>query len=293
MLFPNDPVRVEDMKGQYLMSTKLDGIRCIFVDGKMLSRKFKPIRNVCLQKRFTHLKLLSQTTGVIFDGELYGPYNFPDISSYVMSMDRWIPDDLEFHCFDCLDYRDRDAGALTRAQEYTRWMMSQPFVEPVFQYLVCSPEQIGERYMQFVNQGFEGAILKQTDSPYKFGRITVKSGDGYKLKPIHTFDAEIEGVEQATRALDNSQRTIDAFGKSHTSHKQDDRENIEKAASFIITYNGFKSKVSLAMTDEEKEEVWRNQDKYIGRHIEFKGMLIGSKDRVRHPVFVRFRDDKQ
>ena len=51
-------------------------------------------------------------------------------------------------------------------------------------------------------------------------------------------------------------------------------------------------KVSLAMTDEEKEEVWKNRESYIGRMIEFRGMLVGAKDLVRHPVFVRFREDR-
>ena len=291
MLFPNDPVDIDTLTDTYLMSNKLDGIRCLFIDGKMLSRKFKPIRNVALQRRFTHLKLLSTTTQMIFDGELYGPYNFPEIAGYVMSYNKWCPDNIEFHCFDVIDPKNRNETALERAKNYSSWMMSQPFAEPVWQYVVRGPEEIKNRYQQFLAQGFEGAILKQIDSTYKFGRITTKSGQGYKIKPIHTFDAIVKGIEQATMAKPDSQRTVDAFGKSKTSGRAEDRMAIEKAASFIVDYNGFESKVTLAMTDEEKEEVWKNQSEYIGRTIEFKGMLIGSKDRVRHPVFVRYKDD--
>ena len=46
------------------------------------------------------------------------------------------------------------------------------------------------------------------------------------------------------------------------------------------------------MNDEQKIEVWKNRDKYIGQWITYKGMTVGSKDVVRHPVFVRFRDSK-
>jgi len=42
----------------------------------------------------------------------------------------------------------------------------------------------------------------------------------------------------------------------------------------------------------KKEEVWKNKEKYIGRIIEYKGMLVGAKDVPRHPTFVRFREDK-
>ena len=46
------------------------------------------------------------------------------------------------------------------------------------------------------------------------------------------------------------------------------------------------------MTDEEKEEVWKNKESYIGRYIQYKGMLVGAKDVPRHPTFERFRNDK-
>ena len=41
-----------------------------------------------------------------------------------------------------------------------------------------------------------------------------------------------------------------------------------------------------------RKEIWENQKKYIGKTIEFKGMLVGAKDLIRHPVFLRFRSDK-
>jgi DNA ligase-1 len=290
MLFPNDPVSVHDIKGPYLMSTKLDGIRCLFIDGKMLSRKFKPIRNVYLQKKFQHMKEMSKS-GLTIDGELYGPYNFPDIAGYVMSMDKWCPDDLLFYCFEILPEDERAMNAENRSALYHQLVAGSPGTDCLAQYHVEGSEEILSKYDLFVKLGFEGAILKRPNSIYKFGRITTHSGDGYKLKPMMTFDAIVLGVEQATQALPDSQRTLDPFGKSHTSHKQDDRELVEKAASFIVDYNGYSSKVSLAMTDEQKVEVWKNQKDYVGRRIEYKGMLVGSKDRVRHPVFLRFRDD--
>lgn len=49
---------------------------------------------------------------------------------------------------------------------------------------------------------------------------------------------------------------------------------------------------SIAMTNEEKKEVWENKEKYIGKYIEYKGMLVGAKDLPRHPIFIRFREDK-
>ena len=45
-------------------------------------------------------------------------------------------------------------------------------------------------------------------------------------------------------------------------------------------------------SDEEKEDIWSKRSTYIGKTIEYKGMLIGAKDVPRHPVMIRFREDK-
>lgn len=292
MLFPNDSVSLEKIKGEYMVSPKLDGIRCLFIDGEMLSRKFKPIRNVRVQQRFHHVKALSKRTGLIYDGELYiHKKNFPEIAGYVMSMDKPIPEDLSFHLFDVYDPQMPMEKAYSR-HTHIRFLPETAYVVKVPQYVLNNWQAIADAYEQFREWGYEGAILKSTKSTYKFGRITSRSGDGYKLKPYETWDVTITGVEQATKCKDGEEyRTTTELGKSRTSKKQGDRELVEKAGSFVFMFNGFESHASLAMTDAEKEEVWLNQDKYIGKKIEVKGMMVGSKDRIRHPVFVRFRRD--
>lgn len=292
MLFPNDPFKVENIKGEYMVSPKLDGIRCIFVDGEMLSRKFKPIRNAQVQKRFNHLKALSKRTGLVYDGELYiYGMNFPDISGYVMSMDKPIPEDLKFHIFDIYDPEMPDEAAYSR-HNHIQSLPETPYLEKVPQFVLNNVEAILEAYEKFRDLGYEGAILKSTKSRYKCGRLTINSRDGYKLKPYQTWDVEVVDVEQATKCKDGDEyRTITELGKSKTSKKKDDRELVEKAASFIFMFNGFECRASLAMTDPQKEEVWKNRKSYIGKRIEVKGMTVGSKDRIRHPIFVRFRDD--
>jgi hypothetical protein len=82
------------------------------------------------------------------------------------------------------------------------------------------------------------------------------------------------------------------LGYSKTSRKKDDRILINKAAAFLVLYNEKELKVTLAMDDSQKEEVWKNKEKYIGRWISYKGMLVGSKDVPRHPVMIRYREDK-
>jgi hypothetical protein len=49
--------------------------------------------------------------------------------------------------------------------------------------------------------------------------------------------------------------------------------------------------MGLAFTDAEKENIWTNKEKYIGKIIEISGMT-SSKGGIRHPVFLRYREDK-
>jgi len=112
------------------------------------------------------------------------------------------------------------------------------------------------------------------------------------VKPFLTFDAKIVGVIQSTEVDPNVEKKINELGRSVTSKKVGDRILINKASAFEVEYEGKKLKVTLAMTDGEKEEVWVNRDKYIGRMIEYKGMMVGAKDVPRHPVMIRYREDK-
>jgi len=307
MKFPNDAYDVDKIEGTYLMSPKLDGIRCIFIDGQMCSRhpeevtkdrpvvkpgQLKLIPNVTLQERFNNLKGFTKDTGLVLDGELYGPgMSFQDITHFVMSHNCSVPGDLEFWCFDVFSPQQPELRASSRF-ELSCKLQGMSGLKLVPQTVVNRPDQIKRYYAKFREQGYEGAILKRIDSPYKFGRVTVKSGMGYKIKPYLTFDARVIGIVQATQAKEGG-RTKDAFGKSCTSKKKGDRVPINKACAFLVDHAGVPTKVTLAMKDPEKKYIWNHSDEFIGRMIEFKGMLVGAKNKVRHPVFVRFRDDKE
>lgn len=46
------------------------------------------------------------------------------------------------------------------------------------------------------------------------------------------------------------------------------------------------------MTDEMRDEISENRDKYVGRIVEVAYQYVGSGGGLRHPRFVRWRDDK-
>lgn len=301
---------LNELKYPKYASYKLDGIRCIFhPELGMVSRSLKPIPNKQLQEKFYFMIELSKKHNRIFDGELYNHYlTFQEITRAVMTKDFEDPKtikklkkegycdnygaplwyNIQFHCFDCLSLDIEE-------NFYIRNIIikdNNDLYKDVKQIMVNSRDEVLKLFVEALDDGYEGLILRDPNSPYKFGRSTLKEEYLLKVKLFETFDAQVIDIVQATEVDPNAEKTINELGRSVTSRKKDDRVLIEKACAFKVVYNEHVLKVSLAMTDEEKEEVWRNKEYYIGRMIEYKGMKIGAKDVPRHPVMIRFREDK-
>lgn len=290
-LLPNDEVDLNKLQYPLLASIKLDGIRAIFMNGELYSRSLKVLPNTNLHIKFAHLKEYSKRHNIILDGELYCksvPFN--DLSGIIRSDNQELPDDLAFWCFDLLTQENWSFEE--RVKQYNK-LEGLAHLEKVVQHEVFNKADIDNLFEASLSAGFEGLVLRNPNSKYKFGRATIKENIAYKVKPFITLDAKIIDIKQATEAKEGSEKTINELGYSRTSQKKDDRVLINKASVFVVLYEGKELGVSIAATDIEKEEIWAHKEQYIGRWIEYKGLLVGSKDLPRHPVFIRYRDDKK
>jgi len=307
ILAPNQEPDLAEVKYPIMASYKLDGIRCIFYKGQMLSRSLKPIVNRQLREKFENIRAWTEKTGNVLDGEIYSPdLTFQEITRCVMTQDftseksikklggiYTIPDSVKFYCFDALfggrtDYCFRD--------RYKMVIEISGMVDniiPVVHDWVFSQEDVEQMFDKALREGYEGLILRNGQSNYKFGRGTLKEGIIYKVKPFRTFDGKITDVIQGTKVNPDAEKKINELGHSVTSKKKADRIPIGMASDFVVKYQGKTLKVSLSsMTHEERKYVWNYRGKLVGTMIEYKGMLIGSKDLPRHPVFVRYRKDR-
>jgi DNA ligase 1 len=296
LLAPNEKVDLSTLSYPLLASTKLDGIRCIFYKGQILSRSLKQIQNKQLREKFEPIRKYSEDTQCILDGEIYSPkLNFQEITHFVMTQDlgeEKLPDHLRYYCFDVI--ANEDWTIPFHARYPTCFSLSSQFSDiiGVGQMPVDNAQEVAEHFERVLKDGFEGLILRNPQSHYKFGRGTVKEGIIFKVKPFLTFDAKITSVVQSTEVNEDAEKKVNELGRSVTSKKKNDRHLIEKASAFLVEYEGKPLKVTLKMTDEEKIVTWISRANLIGKTIEYKGMLVGAKDVPRHPVFIRFREDK-
>jgi len=294
MLAPNEKIELKELNFPLLVSYKLDGIRCIFKDGQMYSRALKQFPNVQLRKRFEYLAKLSKEKNIILDGELLAKsLTFNELSGITRQLDKELPEDLFFYCFDAIHQEDFLMSFRIRTTFLETLDIKFEYFKLVTQWAVNNVPEVYSLYENALAWGCDGLILRSLQGKYKFGRGTIKEGLIFKMKPFRTFDAKIIGVIQGTEVREGAEKKINELGRSVTSKKKDDRILIDRACDFVVLYEGKELKVSIAMTNEEKAEVWKNKEKYIGRWIEYKGMLVGAKDLPRHPGFVRFRDDKE
>lgn len=308
-LAPNETVNLDNIKYPILASYKLDGIRCIFYKGEMLSRSLKPIQNKQLREKFKPLIDYSREHNIILDGEIYSPeLTFQAITKFVMTKDftdqktikkhgkvLTIPEHLKYYAFDTVGKSDGafEVGFNQRLLNLTPDMGNfKEIVTVVKHEYLSSKEEVEQYFETALEEGYEGLILREPNGRYKCGRGTLKEGLIYKLKKFIDFDGKIIDVIQSTEANVDAEKTINELNRSVTSKKKGDRHFIEKASAFLVQYEGNQLKVVIAMSDKEKKEVWYNKKYYIGKWITYKGMLIGAKNVVRHPVFLRFGDAK-
>lgn len=292
-------------------STKLDGIRCIFhPELGMVSRSLKQIQNKQLQEKFKHILAYCKENNIILDGELYShKLTFQEITRGVMTQDfkedknkikkelninddeyigyqEYLISNIDFFCFDIVN----DSLFVDRYEELQKIKLNH--MKILEQKYMTNPQQVKKYFDKVLDEGYEGLILKKLDGKYKFGRSTQNEELLLKIKPYETFDSKILEIIQATEVDELVEKKTNELGYSVTSRKKDDRKLIDKASAFRVRYFDCSLKVSLTMTDKEKEEVWKNRENYIGKTIEYKALKIGMKDVPRHPVFVRYREDK-
>lgn len=170
MLAPNEKIDTNTINYPIYGSYKMDGIRCLFINGQMLSRSFKPIRNKVLQEKFKPLKEYSIQHKHILDGELYMPgASFQNITSYVMTENKEVPAEFKFYCFDCVvggDFPD----ILMPFENRIRLIPMGDTIVKVEQKKLYIPDDVQTMFEEALHAGYEGLILK---SPNKIGRAHV------------------------------------------------------------------------------------------------------------------------
>jgi len=279
ILKPMLAARVDDPKHlrfPLLLTPKIDGIRCLKVDGKVLSRSFKPIRN-----RYIASCLATLPDGV--DGELIlRDADFSDSQSGIMSADG--RPDFQYCCFDLASdqpYNIRVKSLLT--VEAPSWFSPLTPVE------AATLDNFSWYEEQCLKQGFEGVMARSPGSPYKFGRSTLREHYLMKLKRYQDSEAVIIGFVEAMENQNDIE--LDNFGYSKRPGGNAMMFPKGTLGGLLVRDGDVSFSIGTGFDNALRQRIWDNQSSYLGRVVTYRFQQCGTKDRPRFPSFVAFRED--
>ena len=264
------------------VSVKLDGIRCLIIDGVAVSRSLKPIKNKYIQSCIGNPQY-NGLDGEIVVGGILAEDCYRVTNSGVMSSDG--EPDFTYYVF---DRWDRDhlgfSGRLSSLDDD-----ANEFITVVNHELVDDEKELLAMESVWLNMGAEGLMVRSPDGPYKQGRSTLKEGILGKLKRFVDSEYRVVGFEE--RMHNANEATVNALGHTErSSHKENKSGRGDLGALILTTEDGLEFNCGTGFDDATRREIWDNRDQYMGQFAKIKSFLIGVKDKPRFPVFLGFRN---
>ena len=277
-------VPLEQVRLPVYVSTKLDGIRCVIIDGVAYSRSLKPIRNKYIQSIIGNEKY-NGFDGELIVGNVYDKDVFQKTTSGVMS-EQGEPN-FVFYVFDDfthpnLQYSERADIMRDKVDTLT------DRIKFLGQKLIHNIDDINSRLEKEQSLGGEGLILRNTDGVYKFGRSTPKQQLSIKVKFFEQDEFEVIGFEE--RCTNTNEATVNELGYTSRSSHKDKLLPTNTLGSLVLKYGDMTFKCGTGFDDALRKEIWNNKDDYLGRLASIRYMSVGSKDLPRTPSFIGWRD---
>lgn len=264
------------LKFPVLASPKLDGVRAIIRDGVVLSRSLKPIPNRHVQIMLGRPEL-EGLDGELILGDPTHPEAYRRTVSAIMSIEG--APDVNFYVFDRWD----------RDYPYNEATLSYGLTIPVFSKPIHNMEELEEYEVALLDKGYEGVMLRDPQSPYKFGRSTAKEGYLLKLKRFADSEAEIIGFEELLH--NHNEATINEIGHHERSTKQEGLLPADTLGALIVRdiHSGVEFKIGTGFTAAERKKFWNLRASLRGALVKYQYFPTGSKEKPRFPSFQGFR----
>lgn len=256
-----DLKHLNDLHYPGLCTPKLDGIRCLIIKGKVVSRTLKPIPNKYIRD------ILETKTLNGMDGEIIVGNTFSEVTSGVMTRNG--SPDFTYMVFDYVI--NPSEPYYLRMDRLKSLSVKNSHIKFVLPVKINNEEELLGFETTCIKEGYEGVIWRSPDSPYKFGRSTLKEEYLLKLKRFEDGEAEIIELYEE----------IDITGKP---------KNTLGGIKVRETKTGIRFHIGSGFDAEERKKIWNYKDNYVGKLVKYKSQPHGAKDAPRFPIFLGFRD---
>jgi DNA ligase-1 len=278
---------IENVVFPVIASPKLDGVRAITTAEGLMSRTLKLIPNKRVQALLDGLPI--GLDGELLAGDPCAPDVYRKTVSMVMSDDADITG-LMYHLFDVQE----DGGFIARLIRLKRVfyaLENRDAVAIVPQILAARADQLTVLEQNWVKQGYEGAILRSPEGPYKHGRSTAKEGYLLKLKRFVDSEAVVIGVTELMH--NGNEAKTNALGRTERSTHKANKTSMGTLGALQVrdVKTGVEFEIGTGFSAEDRKTIWSEwHDAPNAPLAKYKYFAGGSKDKPRFPVFLGWRD---
>lgn len=274
--------RPADLRFPVLATPKLDGIRCLKINGAALTRSFKPVSN-------EHTRRLVETLPDGLDGELLVEnVPFCEVAGHIGR--RSGAPDARYYVFDYVE----DAGtAYSLRMNALRQLDLPDWCVKVLPVTIADQATLSAFEERCLAEGYEGVMIRSPESPYKCGRST--ENEGYLLKIKRFEDAEAVVLDTYEGLTNQNAAEKDAFGRTKRSTAQAGMIGRGEIGGFVVRAldSGveFRLGYNHVLGGVDRVTLWQQREALIGRLVKFKHQPSGAKEAPRFPKFIGFREE--
>lgn len=270
--------RGDELGFPVIVEEKLDGVRCLVqVLGTQVnytSYAGKELHNLSDYDELW-IRIRDETDKALFDCE-FMYHDFDSTYKVVRSKKRpeWF--EREYGCFYILDNPNRVTSYLA----HQNWLQEiadsgYPAIRRPDSRVCHTREEVQEMFHRVVNRGGEGLMLKDPAGQYYQGGRSKVWG---KLKRQETLDGQIVHLSEAIDKHGNPKGEVGSF-----------TARVEVGPGVFIDSDASASKLTIA----ERRDMWANRQQLEGKWCEVQYMQVDRAGGLRHPVFLRIREDKE
>lgn len=262
-----DQTKEYGVKNWYV-TPKLDGLRCTFIEGKLLTRNGKEI--IGFDHIIEELKRFPNNTSLI-DGELYNhDIKFQTIQGIVLSNKNIKPEDklkIKFNVFAVIN---NEINTTAQMIKFMRFKNDFKYIEFLkYKKIDNDFKQIKNMHDEYVSNGYEGIMLRDPSMFYDFKR----SNALLKYKNFKEEDFKIKGYFEGEGKYSGMLGGFEICG--------------------VVDGHKIKSRVGSGFSDHQRKKFWKEKDELIGKLVEIKFQgITDDKSSLRFPVVKGLKLDR-
>lgn len=276
---------VKELRFPVWGTPKFDGIRCLTLDrADGPTHRSLPVCRSLKHVPNHHIRnILASECPPYLDGELMAG-KFHQCQSSVMT-ESGMPE-FTYHVFDHTLYPD--IPYVKRVAILNDLGLVSKHIHIVLPVRIDTLEELERFESMCICNGFEGAVIRTGDSPYKYGRSTFKQQWMVKLKQFKDAEATVIGFEEEMHNANVVERN-ELGHNFRSTHQANMRGKGRLGALVVRDPDGVEFRIGSGFSADQRTTIWKDRESFQGMLVTYKHQPHGRKEKPRIPIFRGFR----